>query len=93
MEERNGVDSWRGLRVRIGAREMTEQGAVWLAVGDMNERQMRDERLSGNGRNQRGERVIVDQARDRRAIVGRKMLGDVNAHAAHSTVGPPSGGL
>ena len=59
---------------------MAEERAVRLAVGDVQQRQVRDERLGRVRRDQRRERVVVDKARDRRAIAGREVIRDVEAH-------------
>ena len=66
--------------VRIGAGEMPEQGAVRLAVGDVEQRQVRDQRFRRARRHQRRERVIVQQPRDRRALARREGGRDVDAH-------------
>ena len=58
--------------VRIGAREMADQRAVRLAVRHEQQRQVRHERLGIAGRDQRRERMVVHQPRDRGAVVRRR---------------------
>jgi hypothetical protein len=68
------------LRVWIRAREMADERAVRLAVRDMEERKMRDVRLGRAGRHERRKREIVHEPSDRRALTGREMFGNVDAH-------------
>ena len=80
VEDRDRFRAGGDLRVRIGAGEMAEQRAVRLAVGNMQQRQVRHQRLGRVRRDQRRERVVVNQPRDRRAIARREVFRDVEAH-------------
>ena len=57
---------------------MAEQRAVRLAIGDVQQRQVRDERLGRGGRDQRRERMVVHEPRDRGAVAGGEMRGNVD---------------
>jgi hypothetical protein len=70
--------------MRIRTRHVADQAAVgrWLAL--MKQRQMAYLRLAGAGGDQRGERVLVEEPRNRRLIVARKRRRPVQAHRSGS---------
>ena len=82
MENRDRFGTRCTLDVWIGAREMTEQGPIRLAVPDPDERNVRHMRFGGAGRNERRERVIVHEARYRDTISGADMAWNVKTHGA-----------
>ncbi len=51
-----------------------------LAVGDIDQRHVGDERFGRDRRHQGCERVVVRQTRDRHAVGGGEMRRDVEAH-------------
>ena len=64
--------------------KVADQRSVRLAVGEMDQRQVRDLGLGRRRGDQRCERVIVHDARDRGPIVRREMRGYVEAHSGES---------
>jgi hypothetical protein len=66
--------------MRIRARHVADQAAVgrWLAL--VEQRQVAYLRLVRAGGDQRGERVLFEEPRDRRLIIARKRRRPVQAH-------------
>jgi hypothetical protein len=66
--------------MRIRTRHVADQAAMgrWLAL--MEQRQVAYLRLAGAGGDQRGERMLVEEPRNRRLIIARKRRRPVQAH-------------
>ena len=62
------------------------------AVGQQKERQVRHERLGGARRHQHGERIVVHEARDRRAIIDGEVVGQIDAHEGEMSGSMPGAG-
>ena len=93
MEDGERCDVLHVAPMRIGAREMTDQRAVWLAVA-VHRSSGRCE-MNGSGacrRHQHGERIIVHEARDRRAIIDGEVVGQVDAHGEKMSWSMPGAG-
>jgi hypothetical protein len=68
------------IPVRVRARHMADQAAVRSGLAPPEQRQVAHLRLVGAGSDQRGERVLVEQAGDRVLVIARERSRPVQAH-------------
>jgi hypothetical protein len=80
VEDRDRFRSRQFAPVRIRARHVSDQRAVRLAAGDEQERHVRDQRLGRDRREERRERMVVHQPRERRAVGHLEMRRGIDAH-------------